>query len=87
MLLVVGVDAVDPRAVPAGTGKRTHVVLAIAAGTNILKSILIFVVVAVAVAEVLDTILITKAFVVDTWSLTMASLQTGNRSTDRAGED
>jgi hypothetical protein len=86
MLLVVGVDAVNPRTVPAGTRERTHVVFAIAAGTNVLKTVLIIVV--VAVSKVFNTFLATVAFIMETGRLgTMTSLQTSNRSADRVVED
>jgi hypothetical protein len=84
-LLMVGVDAVDSRAIPTVARERTHVVLAVAAGANILEPI--FVIVVVVMREVLNARLVTDTLVMKTSCLAMASLQTGDGSADRAVQD
>lgn len=82
---MVGVDAVDSRAIPTVARERTHVVLAVAAGANILEPI--FVIVVVVMREVLNARLVTDTLVMKTSCLAMASLQTGDGSADRAVQD
>lgn len=82
-ILMMGMDTVHSRAIPTGAREGADIVLAIAAGTNVLESVFVFGV----MSEVLRADLTTKTIIVNAVSLAMASLQTGNGSTDRVVED
>lgn len=82
-VLMMGMDTVHPRAIPTGARERADIVLAIAAGTDVLESVFVFGV----MSEVLRAVLTTETIVVNAVSLAMPSLQTGNGSADRAVEN
>ena len=74
---VGGVDAIDSRAIPTSTRKRTHVVLAITAGTDIFESIQVLCL--MGMPQVIDAVLAMDAFIKHTRRLgAVPSLQTGN---------
>ena len=73
-------NAIDSRAVPTSTREGADIVLAVAAGTNIFKSILFLVF--HDLSEIIGALLAVKTFIVHAGRLAMATLQAGNGASD-----